>query len=192
MTQYIVKYVSGGISCTTRMTLDTGFYSHISDDAAKGRMKKINPITLEIQIAKQLLEKYPDATQIEIFVEESQPQKDNTGAVLGALVIALFLALIFAPLIVMLGMKEKFLLKNAYTNRVGEEWEAFKAVFIKRGLIGWLSCIGVIVLCSALSGKIAFLSTVGMIALIILLIGDIAYFALSLLLTKKYVEKKEG
>ena len=69
----------------------------------------------EINAAGVVLSKFPSAKDIELeFVSGGEDKKQPDTGIMGLIFIGVILSLIFAPIIILLGMHQKFLLKGVY------------------------------------------------------------------------------
>ena len=153
------------------------------DDAAVAELfdKSVQPNPTEEQIhyAKIVLRQYSNASNFYVRkIEERQTGNNNAG---GAIIFAFILAIIFAPLLVILGMHNKFLLKSKYSDRSGEEYKNFTKLYTKIG-IGLYGLVAVLIAV----GKIFRVAALTGIGVCVLVLGGITYLILSFVLTKKY------
>ena len=135
--------------------------------------------------ARNLLRMVPDAREISMQEEKESQEKGNNGdAFVGLLilaVVAVIVAIICFPLMVILGMHNKLFLKGFYNKYEDEKFKAFtkKYTFIGIGLyalVAVLVIIGYIFTLPLLTTTLPF----G-----ILFFGGVAYFVISLLYIKK-------
>ena len=155
------------------------------DDASVARLfnqsLQPDPTPEQIHYAKIILRQFKDARNF--YVEETQENQTDEKAGL-AIVIAFILAVIFAPLLVILGMHNRFLLKSLYATRSGQGFKDFAKMYTKIG-IGLYALVAVLIAAGAIF-EVTVLTTIGVFTLIF---GGIAYLIVSLILTKKYVNQ---
>lgn len=131
---------------------------------------------------RNLLKTYPDATQINLqeIRRTQQQSKDNGMAVLLLAVIAIIVAIICFPLLVMLGMHGKLFLKGFYEKCQSEEYKKFAKGYMFAG-IGLYAVVAILIAVDyifelfVLSGP----------AFGLLFAGGVAYFVISLIIVKK-------
>ena len=155
----------------------------IDDEEVKKRFNQSeqpDPTTEEIRFAKVVLKVYGNATNFVVKPSGSGAQGNGEGALAGV-VLGLILAVIFAPLLIILGMRNKFLLKKLYNNRSGNEYKRFTKIYTYIGI----ALYAVVAILIAL-GSVLSISGLTMAGVYTLFLGEIVYFILSLVLTKKY------
>ena len=108
-------------------------------------------------------------------------QSDSSNSAAAGIMIAGILALLFAPVLVILGMRGKFLLKKLYAKCSGEEYNKFVKFYTYIG-IGIYVLTAVLIIFSKIFDVMALID----VAVAVLMGGDIAYFVLSIILTKKF------
>ena len=156
------------------VTSDYAASYDLSDDEVKARIATTDPSAEIIKFARIALASYPDARDIVV-------QKERNAA---QLVLFLIFVIISLPLLVILGMHHKFLMKSFYSNREGEAYDKFAKTYMFIGIALYVAVIALIVV-----GAIVLSSLIGA-GLGLLFGGGIVYAILSFVLTKKYIVAK--
>ncbi len=185
------SFTNNGACQQTTLTLSATMVSEdVLSDAEVAqrlapRLKQMPVATLVRQgyilAARNLLAVYPDATDINMQNASEQQTGGNAGgAVLILAVLAIIVAIICFPLLVMLGMHGKLFLKGFYEKCEGDDYKKFTKnyTFIGIGLYALTAILFAV-------DKIFKLYVLSGPAFGILFVGGIAYFVISLLLTKK-------
>lgn len=172
------------------LSTDTLDIYEMSDDEVVQRLAahlQQKPITTLVQMgcilaARNLLRLYPDAYDIYMKeIPKQQQQKDNSaaGGIIILAVLAVIVAILSFPLLIMLGMRKKLFLKGFYENCKGDEYEKFvkNYTFIGIGLYALTFILFAV-------DKIFELYVLSGPAFGILFVGGVAYFVVSLLLIK--------
>lgn len=151
-------------------------------------------LTIELNIAYQVISRFPDAKDIEIteneeleITEKQNQNEDETGAliVLVLVFLAFILAILLAPIIITLGMYNKFILKSVYKDVVdNRRFKSFRKPYAFIGFALLFCFIVPILLGIVLSNK-----TVLNIGLYGLSGTNIVYFIVGLLV-KNHILKK--
>ena len=131
-----------------------------------------------ILAARNLLKIEPKAT--EINVEELVEKKSDNSAAGVVIILAIIVAIICFPLLVMLGMHGKLFFKGFYAKCEGEAYKAFAKKYMFVGI----ALYAVVILLIAID-NIFKLYALTSPAIYVLLFGGIAYFVASLILVNK-------
>lgn len=177
---------------TAILTSDILSENVISDEEVFDRFNRLvkNQLAINPSLSKQfivaarfLLKKVPDATDIFIEEVEESTSSGNSGGdgsgVAILLALAVIIGLICFPLLVMLGMRGKFLLKGVYKQCKGDEYTAFVKNYTYIG-IGFYALVALLVILDSILNL-----GVGGPAIIVLIFGGIVYFVVSLVMVKK-------
>lgn len=131
--------------------------------------------------ARFVLKKDPGATEIAVDEVREQTGGGNAGgAILILAILALIVAVICFPLLVILGMHNKLFLKNFYNKYSGEDFDKFVKGYTYIG-IALYALIAILVAVDSIFELYVLTGP----AFVILFLGGIAYFVVSLIIMKK-------
>ena len=131
--------------------------------------------------ARFVLKKDPGATEIAVDEVREQTGGGNAGgAILILAILALIVAVICFPLLVILGMHNKLFLKNFYNKYSGEDFDKFVKSYTYIG-IALYALVAILVAVDSIFELYVLTGP----AFVILFLGGIAYFVVSLIIMKK-------
>ena len=163
--------------------------SVISDAAVYARFSALNKrMSMETLLkngylfaARNLLNVDPDATDINLYeAKESNSGSDAAGGIIILALLALLVAVICFPLLVILGMRNKLFLKGFYNKYEGDTFKAFTKNYTYIG-IALYAVVAILYILGTICGIYALMS----LSFTLLFVGGIAYFVLSLMYIKK-------
>ena len=190
---YRVQFITSGRTMT--LSLQPGsVFSRFSQDEVISRMKYPSRTysANEINVARQVLAKYPDATEIEFIQNNSNSSGNGSGAGVLAvlLILAFILCLVFAQTIIALGVYGHFLLKRFYKPVLNDaKFRKFRKPYAIFGFIWLIICAAMIVV-GILVSDVAILLQIGIYALVI---GNVIFFIIGGIVrgkTYKRIEKE--
>ncbi len=180
--KYQVKFQDGiAIRQLANLDVNHSFDSLFSDKEVHRRLKGQNGNADQINIAKQILASYPNATEIEV-----RPMANPATAVL--MLFALIIALLLAPLAVGLGMHGKLL--HIYDDVLEEEeFKKFRTPYMIGGIVWVVSCLVWTVLFFVSKDKVG--PTLLMMPIYVWIGVDIGYVAISIIVKNNIYKKHE-
>ena len=142
-----------------------------------------------IDIAYQVLQKFPKAEDIVILEREIKESQSNESGGAGLLlIIGFILAVLLAPLFVILGTHGKFLLKGLYKKVLDNpKFKKFRLPYNIAGLAFSVACIAAFVV-----GIILKIQLLIMIPLFALFFGNIVYIVLGMVIANQIYKKQEA